>query len=48
MDENTLAVYVRRLRGKVETDPSQPKFIKNIRGIGYVWDYPCERQGGRV
>lgn len=48
VDENTLAVYVRRLRGKVETDPSQPKFIKNIRGIGYVWDQSCERQGGRV
>ncbi len=48
VDENTLAVYVRRLRGKVEIDPSHPKFIKNIRGIGYVWDQPCERQGGRV
>ena len=47
VDENTLAVYIRRLRGKIEEDPSHPQYIKNIRGIGYIWNQPCVRQGGR-
>ena len=46
VDENTLAVYIRRLRGKIEPDPSHPEYIKNVRGIGYIWNQPCIRQGG--
>lgn len=46
VDENTLAVYIRRLRGKIEPDPSHPEYIKNIRGIGYIWNQSCARQGG--
>lgn len=38
IDENTIAVNVRRLRQKIENKPSDPKYIKNIRGIGYIWD----------
>lgn len=37
VDENALSVTVRRLRGKLEDDPSRPKYIKTVYGIGYVW-----------
>ena len=42
-DENTLAVNIRRLREQIESDPSKPIYIKNIRGIGYVWDKECRK-----
>jgi len=35
VDENTLAVNIGRLRGKMEDDPSNPLLIENIRGVGY-------------
>ena len=35
VDENTLAVNIRRLREKIEENPSNPEIIKNVRGIGY-------------
>lgn len=38
LDENTLAVNIRRLREKIEDQPAKPVYIKNIRGLGYVWD----------
>ena len=38
MDENTVAVNIRRLREKIEEDPATPVYIKNIRGLGYIWD----------
>ena len=41
VDENTVAVNIRRLRQKVEDNPSTPKFIKNIRGIGYIFEKRC-------
>lgn len=44
VDDNTVAVYMRRLRKKVEKDPSEPLFIKNIRGIGYKWNAGCVRK----
>ena len=37
VDGNTLSVYVRRLREKVETDPSHPLHLLTIRGFGYQW-----------
>ena len=37
VDDNTLSVYVRRLREKVETDPSHPEHLITIRGFGYQW-----------
>ena len=40
-DENTVAVNIRRLRGKIEEEPAAPKYIKNIRGLGYLWDAEC-------
>lgn len=38
VDENTVAVNVRRLREKIEENPATPFYIKNIRGLGYVWN----------
>lgn len=35
VDENTLAVNIRRLREKIEDDPSKPRLIENVRGVGY-------------
>ena len=37
VDENTVAVNIRRLREKVEPDTAKPEYIKNIRGLGYIW-----------
>lgn len=37
-DENTLYVYIKRLRAKVEDDPKNPQFIVTERGYGYRWN----------
>nr|WP_275051644.1 response regulator transcription factor [Clostridium manihotivorum] len=34
-DENTVMVHIRRVREKIEDNPSEPKYIKTIWGIGY-------------
>lgn len=44
VDENTIAVNIRRLREKIETDPSNPQYIKNVRGIGYIWEADCYKE----
>jgi two-component system, OmpR family, response regulator RegX3 len=36
--DNTLSVYVRRLREKLEEDPAAPRLIVTVRGVGYRWD----------
>ncbi len=38
VDDNTLSVYIRRLRSKIEDNPQDPKYIVTVRGIGYKWD----------
>lgn len=35
VNDNTLTVYIKRLRDKLEEDPSRPAFIRTVRGIGY-------------
>lgn len=40
VDENALSVAVKRLRGKLEEDPSKPRFLKTVYGIGYTWSSP--------
>lgn len=37
VDVNTLPVNIRRLRKKIEDDASNPKYIKTIHGMGYLW-----------
>ncbi len=37
VDDNTLSVYVRRLREKIEENPSRPKYLLTVRGFGYQW-----------
>lgn len=38
VDDNTLSVYIRRLREKVEEDPSSPRRLITVRGFGYRWN----------
>ncbi len=37
VDDNTLSVYVRRLRSKIEKNPENPVFLLTVRGVGYKW-----------
>ena len=36
VNDNTLTVYIKRLRDKIEENPADPKIIKTIRGLGYM------------
>ena len=36
VDDNTITVYVKRIRDKIEADPKQPQYLKTVRGIGYM------------
>lgn len=36
VEDNTLTVYIKRLRDKIEDCPTNPEFIKTVRGLGYV------------
>ena len=38
IDNNTLTVYIRRLRTKIEDDPGNPRRIVTIRRMGYKWN----------
>ena len=38
VNDNTLTVYIKRLREKIEDDPTHPKYIITVRGLGYKWD----------
>lgn len=40
VDGNTLTVYIRRLRTKIEDDPGKPKRIVTVRRMGYKWNVP--------
>ena len=35
VNDNTLTVYIKRLREKLEDNPEQPALIKTVRGLGY-------------
>lgn len=37
-DENTLSVYIKRLREKIEDNLKEPKYIITQRGVGYRWE----------
>lgn len=38
VNDNTLTVYIKRLREKIEDDPQAPTIIKTVRGLGYRMD----------
>lgn len=38
VNDNTLTVYIKRLRDKIEEDPAKPAVIKTVRGLGYIID----------
>ncbi|MCB2353877.1 response regulator transcription factor [Clostridium estertheticum] len=38
IDDNTLSVYVRRLRSKIEDNAENPKFLLTLRRLGYKWN----------
>jgi len=37
-DENTLSVYIKRIRKKIEENPKEPQYIVTLRGLGYKWN----------
>lgn len=36
VNDNTLTVYIKRLRDKIEKDPANPQIIRTVRGLGYI------------
>ena len=36
--DNTISVYIKRLREKIEDDAAFPEYIRTIRNVGYMWD----------
>lgn len=38
VDDNTIMVYIKRLREKIEDDSKKPVYLKTVRGIGYLFD----------
>ena len=35
VSDNTLTVYIKRLREKIEPEPQNPQYIRTVRGLGY-------------
>ena len=43
-DENTLSVYIKRIREKIEDNPKEPNFIITQRGMGYRWNMDVTKE----
>lgn len=43
-DENTLSVYIKRLREKIENDSRNPEYIITQRGMGYKWNKDVNKE----
>ena len=41
-DTRTLDVHVRWIRERIEDDPSSPRYLRTVRGIGYRFGIPAE------
>ena len=41
VNDNTLTVYIKRIREKIEDDPNHPKIIQTVRKLGYKVGGPC-------
>ena len=37
-DQSTVTVHVRRLREKIEADPTRPVRLQTVWGVGYRWE----------
>lgn len=44
VNDNTLTVYIKRLREKIEDDPQNPSIIKTVRGLGYRVNLPGQNR----
>lgn len=42
-DTNTLSVYIKRVREKIEHDSSSPEYIITKRGLGYIWNSEVQK-----
>ena len=38
-NENAMMVHISNIRGKLEDNPSNPKYIKTVKGLGYKFSY---------
>lgn len=38
VDDNTIMVYIKRLREKIEADVKNPAYLRTIRGVGYIFE----------
>ncbi len=38
VDDNTIMVYIKRIREKIEDDSKKPAYLKTVRGIGYIFN----------
>lgn len=47
-DESTVTVHVRRLREKLEANPSKPDYILTVWGVGYKFDVPASLAGDQT
>jgi len=45
-DLTTVAVYIQRLRKKIEEDPANPSYLETVHGMGYRLNTPSEAAGG--
>ncbi len=45
VDDNTITVYIKRIRAKIEDNPKKPVYLKTIRGIGYMMDLREDANG---
>ncbi|MCG8512956.1 MAG: response regulator transcription factor [Halanaerobiales bacterium] len=43
-EENTLSVYIKRIREKIEDDSSDPQYIVTQRGLGYKWNQDVQKE----
>jgi DNA-binding response OmpR family regulator len=44
--DRSIDVHISRIRGAIEDDPKRPRFVKTIRGTGYLFSPPKESPGG--
>ncbi len=44
VNDNTLTVYIKRLREKIEKDPQNPVIVKTVRGMGYKMENKRRRR----